>query len=506
MKKLSILIVLLAAVPFGMFAQSPLTLDECRRMAIENNKDLEQARTKVEMAGYDRKIALANYFPNISATGAYLYNTENIAFVDEGTSAALTGSGAALAGKASGTLTSIMQEIMAADPAVAQKIMASSTFQTVLQKLQSGEIATAINQIGSQLDQKLHVDIENMFVGAVSLQQPVFMGGKIIAANRIAALAEELAKSQYDGQYQQTVVDVDQAYWQIVSVANKKKLAETYSELLHSMQRDVEISIAEGVATESDGLQIKVKANEADMLKTKADNGLTLAKMLLCKQIGLPLDSDITLADENLDAIPVPDMLAEKDMEQIYADRPETRSLSLASQIYDKKVAVVRADMLPKVALMANYIVSNPNPYNGFSKEFGGMFNVGVAVNIPIFHGFEALQKTRKAKAEATLYKSQYENAKNLINLQVSQLRKQQTEALEKLQMAENNLGSAEENLRTATVGFEEGVINTNTVLAAQTAWLQAHSEYIDAGIELQMNHANLLKAGGDSRPGAEEN
>lgn len=505
MKKLSILIVLLAAFPTGIFAQSPLTLDECRRMAIENNKDLEQARTKVEMAGYDRKIALANYFPNISATGAYLYNTKDIAFVDEGTSALLTGSGATLTGNASSTLTSLMQEILASDPATAQKIMSSTTFQGVLQKLQSGEIATTINQIGSQLDEKLHVSIEQLFVGAVSLQQPVFMGGKIIAANRIAALAEELAKSQYDGQYQQTVVDVDQAYWQIVSVANKKKLAETYSDLLHSMQKDVEISIAEGVATESDGLQIKVKANEADMLKTKADNGLTLAKMLLCKQIGLPLDSDITLADETLDAIPVPDIMEEKDMEQIYADRPETRSLSLASQIYDKKVAVARADMLPKVALMANYLVSNPNPYNGFSKEFGGMFNVGVAVNIPIFHGFEALQKTRKAKAEATLYKSQYENAKNLINLQVTQLRTQQAEALEKLQMAENNLDSAEENLRTATIGFEEGVINTNTVLAAQTAWLQAHSEYIDAGIELQMNHSNLLKAGGDSRPAAEE-
>ena len=156
--------------------------------------------------------------------------------------------------------------------------------------------------------------------------------------------------------------------------------------------------------------------------------------------------------------------------------------------------------MMPKVALMAGYSVTNPNLKNGFEKDWGGFFNAGVMVNIPIFHGFEAMSKTRKAKAEATLYRTQLEDAKNLINLQVTQLRKQEGEAFEKLTMAQSNLASAEENLRTATIGFEEGVIETNTALAAQTAWLKAHSEYIDAGIELQMLAANLNKAEGNNR------
>ncbi|MBP5487079.1 MAG: TolC family protein, partial [Bacteroidales bacterium] len=189
-----------------------------------------------------------------------------------------------------------------------------------------------------------------------------------------------------------------------------------------------------------------------------------------------------------------------KSMDDIYSDRPETRSLELASRIYDGKVAVARADMLPKVAAMGGYMMSNPSLKNGFEKQFNGYWGVGVVVNVPIFHGFEALNKTRKAKAEATLYRSQLEDAKDLINLQVTQLRKQEAEALEKLAMTESNLSSAEENLRTATIGFNEGVINANTALAAQTAWLQAHSEYIDAGIELQMLASNLDKAEGNHR------
>ena len=107
------------------------------------------------------------------------------------------------------------------------------------------------------------------------------------------------------------------------------------------------------------------------------------------------------------------------------------------------------------------------------------------------------MNRYKKAKAEATLYQSQLADAKELIGLQVTQQRKLFGEAREKLSMTESNLESAEENLRKATVGFEAGVVSTNTVLGAQTAWLSAHSEYIDAGIELQMAAANLNKAEG---------
>ncbi|MGM9743497.1 MAG: TolC family protein [Candidatus Cryptobacteroides sp.] len=481
-------------LPAGAMGQQVLTLEQCREMAISNNKTLEQSRTQVEMAGYDRKIARANYYPNISATGAYMYNEKNIALISEQMSDKLTNAGTLAQGAMTEFLGGLQQAI-ASNPAAAQEFMQSPLWQTVMGALQQTDISGALNQLGSEIDDAFHLDAHNIFAAGVSLQQPVFMGGKIVAANRIALLAEDLAKARYEKEYQDLVTTVDQAYWQIVSIAAKKRLAEDYSDLLKKMERDVKLSAGAGLATKSDELSIKVKANEADMMKTKATNGLVLAKMLLCKEIGLDLNSEIVLADESLGAVPVPEMAEARSLDDILADRPETRSLDLATRIYDQKIRVARADMMPKVALTANYLVSNPNAYNGFQNKWGGMFNVGVAVNIPIFHGMEATQKTRKAKAEATLYRSQYEDACNMINLQVTQLHKQQEEALEKLAMAESNLKSAEENLRTATVGFENGVVTSNTALAAHTAWLQAHSEIIDAGIELQMVSVNLNKA-----------
>ena len=107
-------------------------------------------------------------------------------------------------------------------------------------------------------------------------------------------------------------------------------------------------------------------------------------------------------------------------------------------------------------------------------------------------------ETARKAKAEARIYEDQYQDARELINLQVSQARTQYAEALKRVDATLGNLDSAEENLRMASRGLEAGVVEPNTALAAHTGWLKAHSEYIDAGVELQLAASNLMKAEGN--------
>ena len=491
-KTMWIIAAALCVLPTYAGAQQVLTLDECRQMAVENNNSLKTAQQKIKVAGYDRNIALANYFPKITATGTYMYTSRDWKLIDDDKAAEIQNAGTTL----QNDVTNKMMQIMS-DKDVMTKYMTDAAFKKLIDGLQTTDIATPINAIGQHITDALTLDMHNLCGAVVSVQQPVFMGGKIVASNQMAKYAEELAKSQYDAEHAQVLADIEQAYWQIVSIAAKKNLAENYADLLRQMGKDVDALVAEGFATPSDALTIKVKMNEAEMLYTKATNGLALAKMLLCKECGLPLDSEITLADETLDAIPVPQMSPVISDEEVYAARPEIKSLDLAMKIYDKKVAVVLAAGLPTVAVMANYAVTNPNVFNGFQNKFGGFFSAGVLVNVPIFHGTEAIQKTRKAKAEAALTQYRLDDAKEMISLQVAQLRQQEGEALEKLTMAESNLENAEENLRVATAGWNEGMIASNVVLQAQTAWLQAHSEYIETGVELQMCAVNLAKAEG---------
>lgn len=122
---------------------------------------------------------------------------------------------------------------------------------------------------------------------------------------------------------------------------------------------------------------------------------------------------------------------------------------------------------------------------------------MGVVVKIPVFHWGEGIYKVKAARAEANIARYQLDDAKEKIELQVSQSSYKVNEAVKKLAMAEQNMSKAEENLRYADLGFKEGVIPTSNVLEAQTAWLSAQSSKIDAQIDMKMSELYLNKSMG---------
>ena len=482
MKKVFLLTFLLSFT-FTVKAQSFLSLDSCRALALANNKDLLISNEKISAAHYQRKAAFTNYLPNFSATGAYMRNQKEFSLLNHDQKAALSGLGTNLAGPIQQAAT----EIATAHPDLAPLISSLSG------KL--GAVLPALDQAGNSLVDALRTDTRNIYAGAITLTQPLYMGGKIRAYNKITKYAEELAQEQHHGGMQEVIMSTDQAYWQVISLVNKKKLAEGYLKLLQQLDSDVEKMINEGVATKADGLSVRVKVNEAEMTLTKVEDGLSLARMLLCQLCGIDLSSPITLADENMEDIPLLTTDPHFDLSTAYENRPEIRSLELATQIYKQKVNVTRAEHLPSIALMGNYMVTNPSVFNSFENKFKGMWNVGVMVQIPIWHWGEGIYKTRAAKAEARIAQYQLQDAREKIELQVNQAAFKVKEAGKKLVMSSKNMEKAEENLRYATLGFKEGVIATSNVLEAQTAWLSAHSEKIDAQIDVKLTEIYLKKS-----------
>lgn len=481
MKRL-VSITLFAGITFSLQAQIALTLDSCRALAMENNKELLIGQEKIKAAHYQNKAAFTNYLPKLSATGTYIRNQKEISILNDEQKAGLSQLGTTVGTQVKG----FAQQLAVAHPELVPLITSLGNF----------DIATPLNAAGNSIVDAFRTDTRNMYAGAITLTQPLYMGGKIRAYNKITQYAEELARQQHHTGMQEVILSTDQAYWQVISLVNKKKLAEGYLKLLQKLESDVDHMIAEGVATKADGLSVKVKVNEAEMTLTKVEDGLSLSKMLLCQLCGLDLSTNVVLADENMNDLSI--LLKENseiNMETAYASRPELKSLELASLIYKQKVNVTRAEHLPTVALLGNYLVSNPSVYNGFENKFKGMWNVGVMVQVPIWNWGEGVYKTKAAKAEAQIAKYQLQDAREKVELQVNQAAFKVTEAKKKLIMASKNLEKANENLRYATLGFEEGVIAPANVLEAHTAWLSAQSEKIDAQIDIKLTEIYLQKS-----------
>lgn len=478
-------LILLAGITINGFSQRILSLDSCRNLAIQNNKELRIAQEKINAAHYNKKAAFTNYLPKFDIMATYMRTQKEISLLSDEQKNSISNIGTATGAQ----LQQQFQQIAAANPML---IPLLEPLQGMIPGLTAG-----LNGVGQGLVDAFRTDTRNMFAGAATLTQPLFMGGKIIAYNKITKYAEQLAQMQHATGMEDIILNTDKAYWQVVSLVNKKKLAESYLELLETLDSDIDKMIAEGVATKADGLSVKVKRNEAEVTLMKVENGLSLSKMVLCQICGLPLDTEISLADENMENLTLPNLYTESNVNTALANRHELKSLELASQIYRQKVNVVRSEFLPSLALTANYAVTNPSLVNGFENKFRGFWAAGVVLKIPVFHWGEGIYKVRAAKAEANIARYQLEDVKEKVELQVTQSSYKVNEATKQLHMAEQNMGKAEENLRFATLGFKEGVIPTSNVLEAQTAWLSAQSGKIDAQIDMKMSELYLQKSMG---------
>lgn len=445
-------------------------LDSLRARAVSNNKSLLMAEQKKVAASYTHKSAKTNYLPKVSATGAYMYTSREMSLLSD---------------EQKHTLSNIGTGLSAMVPDLAP-------------------MSSQLNSAGQGLVDALHTDTRNAGIVAVTLTQPIYMGGKIRAYNKITEYAEQASGTIYDKTLQDIIVDVDEAYWNLVALHSKKKLAEGYKTLVEKLESDVEQLVKEGMATKADLLSVKVKVNEAGVTLIQVNNGIELSRMNLCRICGIDMDEPIDVEDNMDNKTSIADFDDNVDMSNQSADymvqqaegnRKELQALELQNKIYDEKIKLARAEYLPKVALMGGYLASNPSVFNSFERKMKGLWNVGITLNVPILTWGDRSYKVKAAKAEACMHRYETEEVKEKIELQVNQCRQKLQESQERYQTTLRSVDEAEENLRYANHGMKEGVITLSNVMEAQTAWLKAKSEWVNAQVDVRLANLYLKKA-----------
>ena len=485
-----------ALIPVGAGAQS-LSLDSCRAMALRNNKQINASKLKKDVAYNIKKSARTQYLPKVDVLGGYEWFSKEISLLNDGQKSAFSNIGSNLSSSLSGGANDLMNQL------VQQGVISQDQAQQIGNHLSEkmSPLSNKANAVGQKVVDAFRTDTRNIFAASVMLRQPIYMGGAIIAANKMADIAELMADNDLDMQTQKTLYSIDQAYWMVVSLKQKQKLAISYRDLVKKLDDDVHKMIGQGVATKADGLKVDVKVNEAEMTITQVEDGLALSKMLLCQLCGIPMNQDITLEDEDKESLELSGKAVDSEQQHIAAQdsamntRPELRMLQNTLDLSKQATNLVRAAFLPHVALTGGYMISNPNVFNGFQKNFTGVWNVGVMVQVPVWNWGEGAYKVRAAKAATNIAQMNLDDTREKIHLQITQSQFKVKEAQKKLNMAQKNINSAEENLRCANLGFKEGVMEVTDVMAAQTAWQQAQSQKIDAEIDVKLTQVGLNKA-----------
>ena len=481
----NVLVIIAVVGSMQVQAQKVLQLEDCRQMALAHNKSVQMAQETVKAAKQLKEAAFTQFLPNFSANGAYTRNEKSISLLSEDANLPVYNMNANGTPNYANSWNNSWKQV--ATNVYAPVDAAGNVFDPKVnpEKIQWKNYALLPKSA-------MEFDIKNVFAGSIGFVQPIFMGGKIRELYNIAKYGENLAQAQQESKITDLLLEVDEAYWRVVSLENKVKLAKEYRDLVAKVDSNVTDMITEGVATKAEALKVRVKLNEADITMTKAEDGLNLSRMALNQLCGMPLDDVYTLADQNLAEETVTQLIP---LDQALSNRPEIKQLIQMENIAKSNEKIMISRFLPNIVLSGNYLVTNPNSFDGYKNQFGGMYSIGVVANIPLFHFGDKIHTLNAAKSQHKIATMQLEETKEKMQLQIKQSSYKVAESLKKKTSTEHNVEQAEENLRYANEGFTEGVITSTDLLGAQTAWLSAKSESIDANIDVKLTNLYLAKS-----------
>lgn len=400
---------LCCASAFTLWGQTVYTLDECRKMALENNVKMRNAANAVEAARQERKEAFTKYFPTVSATGTAYNANKGLLEMDMGPD---------------------MQASLA----------------------------------------------KNGIMGGITATQPVFAGGQIANANKLAKVGEEVSRYRQKQAENEVELTVEQYYWQIITLKEKRNTLFSVKKMLEQLHHDVEMAVRAGITNRNDLLQVQLKKNDVESNLVSIENGLALSKMALAQYIGHEGEK---LEVENVaaDSDEVPDFPAElrRNHKASLPQTPEYHLLQSNVKANELQRRLAVGKNLPTVAIGAGYMYDNLMDH---SHPFGIVF---ATVSIPLSDWWGGSHAIKKQKLQLRDAENLLSDNSELLIIRMQKAWNDLEDAYKQMLIARESIGQSKENLRLNEDYYRTGTTTMSDLLDAQSMFRQSRDKYVEA-------------------------
>ena len=354
-----------------------------------------------------------------------------------------------------------------------------------------------MNLMGTELQ------MHGMYMAGLSVTQPLYAGGRIVAGNKLARIGQESAAETLRKTRMEVLAEADKAYWTYIAVGRKVRMLEAYRTQMDTLYRQVETAVQAGMGTDNELLRIRTKRSEISYQLQKARNGADLCRLSLCHVLGQPMDTEIVATDTLIQAI------APTRLDENIASRPELRLLLKQVEAREQQVKSARGDILPQIGLSAGYTWYGNIKLNGLTADAQGNYipftqklddGIGLvmaSVSIPLFHWGEGLKKVKKAKLDLVNARLDLQQNARLLSIEARQAVQNLTDGYNLVQTAELGSRQAEENLRVMRDRYAQGLSTLTDLLDAQSQWQQAESNRIEALAQYKIYETEYLRCTG---------
>lgn len=323
---------------------------------------------------------------------------------------------------------------------------------------------------------------------SVSLLQPVYTGGRVLEAIRLAQHRNSLANYELEAIRNAVCYQTDIQYWNTVARAEMVGIATEFRNSVASLTETIRERVRVGLIDSQDLLMAEVKLNEAEYLLLQAKNNLVTGRMALNSILGTPLDVS-TLLDETIPVVSCNDTL----FSMSEPDRPEVKIASGQVQIAESSLRLNDSKYKPQLYIGAEGSFSSPG-YN-FNSDPDPNYGVYAKLTVPIFEWGKRRNERNSYAQRRGIALDNLHKVEDWVELEIATARVALKQALSQVELSENSLGKAKENERKALERYQEGKVSILEVIDAQTYRQTSQINYVQAKAAAQGHYSALLKS-----------
>lgn len=468
-KKISgILLMLLLA---NMANAKVTEVDEVVKMAIDNSLQIKISKDEITGTEYKKGQTKALYLPKIKLSGGYVHFNETPDLV-------------VLANKL-GQMNNGMDDLL--DLLVKE--------QTSLKNLGGATGAVAAGYLpyyqgAANGVNKVELKDEGLNYQSVklSIEQPLYTGGKITAVNKQVDLSIEISKLENQKAVNDVTFETKKAYYNVVLA--KRSLA-TAKDIYAGIEKHVEEANAyykAGLIAKLDVIRAEAKLSEIKQKVVQAENSVDVATAYLGFVIGKDLPADFEPNTE-ISIVPLENDLSYY-QDLAYKNRIEIKIYNNKLELAKQNEKVMKSQNRPLIAIQGEY------KYEGvdITKE-DPRWQIGIVGTWTAFDGGSTTSQIEEAKSVITKATTGVELAKNSVAIDVKKAYLDTVTAYESIKVAEKTLEQATETDRMATVNFSVGMGSSIDKLDADMFLEQVRNTYDNAVNQYVIAKANLEKA-----------
>lgn len=434
------LVVLLMFIVFSpVLAEEALTLEEALRLGIENNIAIKESEIEKRKAEIDLDSARRAVLPEITFSTSYTR-----LYLDE-------------------------DDNMRGLPVVPQDPF-------------------GIGEILAQMMAAMQPEEDN-YQTAISVQQPIYLGGKLMIARQQAEKALELTELQQRQKENELLLNIIQSYYNVLLAEERVRIEEEALELIREHKRIAEVSYKAGLSLKTDLLQVEIEENKAILSLERARNDLAMARRLFANMIGSDIGDRVFLAPEFL-----PEPLLDKELALSLAreNRVEFKLLDINREILDLSIKMEDSTYLPNIVLMGNY------QWQGSELKFDdGNGSITLALSMNIFDKGLSRNAKEKLKEELQKLALNRDNLEELLSIELENQLLRIEENKRNIELQRLNLQRAEENLALEEKRYQAGTGTNMEVLNAGMVLKTTRIASIQAGYQYEVSLYQLLEKTG---------